>query len=152
MTAMVPDDPTMPDWRRLVAGTIAAYWAPLRTTGDGTRIPDADLADETDYGQAEHILAALLRAGAYLPGVASDELAWLRHLDPDPDAADTCADPMLSLTILLPRSAIERLGGDAAQGHAPNASALARRLVLAGLHASAAPPTTHDHHDTQEHP
>lgn len=152
MSAPVPATPALPDWQRLVAGTLAAYWAPLQTKEDGTPLPGADLADETDFGQADHVLARLIDAGAYLPGIGADELAWLATLDLRPEQPQPCLDPALSLTLVLPRSVIHRLTQAVTQGHAPTLAVLARTMILAGLDTLTGPPATPDHDTPEEHP
>lgn len=112
-TGEAPPQP-LPHWQRLVAATIAAYWAPLKTQDDGMPVPDTDLVDECDYGQADHILAALLAAGATLPGVRPGEITWLperpRHAPADLISGHAGGkDPLLSLTVLAPHSVLDRM-------------------------------------------
>lgn len=122
---------TPTDYRRLVAGTIARYWAPIRREN----ADDADQADETDYGVADHILAALLVAGIELPGVPAhayaglpgDENPWDRPGNP------AASDPMVHASCLMPRSMIDRLKALVFTTDHPSWQALMRRLVTEGV-------------------
>lgn len=101
---------TQQDYRRLVARTIARYWAPLLPP---EVVADKDgLADDMDYGQADHILAALLGAGITLPGLEPEAFADLRadrETPPDERERPAADDPLYSVSFLFPRSKLERL-------------------------------------------
>ncbi len=139
---------TQQDYRRLVARTIARYWAPLLPP---EVVADKDgLADDMYYGQADHILAALLGAGITLPGLEPDALAGLladRETPPDERERPAADDPLYSVSFLLPRSMVERIKALAEDTDGVETwQELVRRFVTEGitdLEQSAGKPKLH---------
>lgn len=134
-----PDTPslTQMDYRRLVAGIIAQYWAPLLPP---EVVDDRDfLADDMDYGQADHILAALLGAGVTLPGLSPEAFAGLladRETIWDQQGNPLANDPLYSVSFLFPRSMLDRLKVFAKADDDENTwQALIRRFVTEGIKA-----------------